>query len=137
MKTIAARITYPNYFVGFRNKHTISPFLKKTFDEIWEAEPELLADTSHSRFRAMSNVNQWLALWWQVASGEFVPARVDNVANIITNDTIDQICEIITGQKHDMFCLNDPDWEVNFTQLAPRIQEAFETILPNKCSFEI
>lgn len=136
IKTLAVRIAYPNFFVGFKNKHTIAPFLKQSFEEIWAAEPQLLMNTSRSRFRSMSNVNQWLALWWQVASGNFTPAWVDNVAYMVTKDTIDEICEVIAGQKHDMFCLNDPNWEVDFDGLSARLHEAFEAILPDKCSFE-
>ena len=77
-----------------------------------------------------------VALWWQVASGDFTPARVDNVAYMVSQDTIDEVCEVIAGQKHDMFCLNDPNWEVDFDALSARLHEAFEAILPDKCSFE-
>ena len=136
IKTLAVRIAYPNFFVGFKNKHTIAPFLKQTFEEIWAAEPELLMETSRSRFRSMANVNQYLALWWQVASGCFSPDWVDNYSIMVTKDTIDQICDSIRLQKHDMFCLQDPNWEVDFDGLSARLHKAFEAILPEKCSFE-
>ena len=136
IKTIAARIAYPNFFIGFRNKHTIAPFCKSTFEEIWAAEPELLTATTQSRFRSMGEVNQWLALWWQVASGNFSPSKVDNVAYMVSKDSIDQICGVISRQKHDMFCLNDPNWDVDFDSLKAHLHEAFDTILSQKSSFE-
>ena len=136
LKTMAARFAYPNFYLGFKNKHTISPFLKQTFEEIWRAEPKLLMDTSCSRFRSLANVNQWLALWWQVASGQFTPSMVDNVSRTVTEQTLDELCSIIREQKHDMFWMNDPNWEVDFVSLSGRLQEAFEAILPGKSSLE-
>ena len=136
IKTLAARIAYPNYYIGFKNKHTIAPFRKQTFEEIWAAEPELLMDTTCSRFRSKSNVNQWLALWWQVASGSFTPSFVDNMSYTISKDNIDEICGIIHNREHDMFCLNDPNWETQFDLYSARLQEAFRDALPEKCSFE-
>lgn len=136
IKTLALRIAYPDYFVGFKNKHAVSPFLKQTFEEIWAAEPNLLMNISRNKFRTKSDVNQWLALWWQVASGKFTPAEVDNVAYIVVRVLIDEIFDTIVNQKHDLFCLQDPDWEVDFNLLSARLRDAFEAILPDKSTFE-
>lgn len=136
IKTLAVRIAYPNYFVGFKNKHAVSPYLKQTFEEIWAAEPDLLMNTSRNKFRSKSDVNQWLALWWQVASGKFTPSEVDNVSYMVVKVLIDEICDIIVNQKHDLFCLQDPDWEVDFDLLSTRLHDAFEAILPDKSTFE-
>ena len=136
IKTLAVRIAYPNYFVGFKNKHAVSPYLKQTFEEIWAAEPDLLMNTSRNKFRTKSDVNQWLALWWQVASGKFTPSEVDNVTYLVVKVLIDEICDTIVNQKHDLFCLQDPDWEVDFNLLSARLRDAFEVILPDKSTFE-
>ena len=136
IKTLAVRIAYPNYFVGFKNKHAVSPYLKQTFEEIWAAEPDLLMNTSRNKFRTKSDVNQWLALWWQVASGKFTPSEVDNVTYLVVKVLIDEICDTIVNQKHDLFCLQDPDWEVDFNLLSARLHDAFEAILPDKSTFE-
>ena len=136
IKTLAVRIAYPNYFVGFKNKHAVSPYLKQTFEEIWAAEPDLLMNTSRNKFRSKSDVNQWLALWWQIASGKFTPSEVDNVNYMITTAYIDQICDIIVSQKHDLLCLNDANWEVDFNLLSARLRDAFEAILPDKSTYE-
>ena len=136
IKTLAVRIAYPNYFVGFKNKHAVSPYLKQTFEDIWAVEPDLLMNTSRNKFRSKSDVNQWLALWWQIASGKFTPSEVDNVSYKVVKALIDEICDIIVNQKHDLFCLQDPDWEVDFNLLSARLRDAFEAILPDKSTFE-
>ena len=49
---------------------------------------------------------------------------------------IDEICDIIVNQKHDLFCLQDLDWEVDFNLLSARLRDAFEVILPDMSTFE-
>lgn len=128
---------YPDYFTGFKNLHAPGMYLKRTFEEVWNAEPELLNSTINDRFRSSDNVNQWVCLWWQVASGQFSPYNVDNMAMVINEDTIDVLCKAIVNQEHDYICLNDPDNEIDVEGLSNRLKEAFGVILPEKSSFEL
>ena len=81
-------------------------------------------------------MNQWLALWWQVAAGQFSPAVVDNLVSDVTGDSIDTLCRMIRQQRHDMICVNDPSEQVDFEGLSARLNAAFEAILPDKSQFE-
>ncbi len=136
IRTLAVEKLFPERFLGFQNLHAPAPFLKRTFEEIWHEESILLNETSKHRFRTSDDVNQWLCLWWQVASGDFRPCRVDNLVEGITADNIDRLCNCIKLQKHDMICLNDSDEDVSFNELAEQLKFAFETVLPEKSSFE-
>ncbi len=127
---------YPDYFVGFKNLHAPAAYLKKTFREIWEAEPEKLHDTCRDRFRTSDNVNQWVALWWQIASGKFSPIVIDNLVQKIDDETIEELCGTIEGQTHDYICLNDPEGEIDFERLSQRLRDSFAKILPEKSIFE-
>ena len=136
IRTKAAEKLFPNYFTGFKNLHAPAAFRKQTFEEVWAAEPELLGSTTAHRFRSADDVNQWVCLWWQVASGAFAPYNTDNVVMGANDDTIDELCSLIRAQNHDMLCINDPDGEVDVEKLAARLKEAFEAILPEKSAFE-
>ncbi len=136
LRTKALEILYPETFLGFRNLHAPAPFMKNTLKTLWEAEPELLHQTSAHRFRTSDDVNQWLALWWQIAEGSFTPYVTDNVVEDVTAETIVDLCEVITAQKHDMICVNDPSEDVDFPALSQKLKEAFERILPNRSEFE-
>lgn len=136
IRTMAVEKLFPENFLGFQNLHAPAAFLKHTFEEIWSLEPKLLQETSEHRFRSADDVNQWLALWWQVAAGEFEPRRVDNLVEVVTEENIERLCNCIISQTHDMICLNDPDKDIPFDELAERLKTAFETILPEKSSFE-
>lgn len=111
--------------------------MKSTFQDIWAAEPEKLNSTCRDRFRTSDNVNQWVALWWQIAGGKFSPAVIDNLVSKIADDTIQELCDAIVNQRHDYICLNDPDEEIHFQELSQQLRESFEKILPDKCSFEL
>lgn len=136
IRTKAVQLLFPNQFLGFRNLHAPAAFRKDTFRQLWEAEPRLLHETSAHRFRTNDDVNQWLALWWQVAGGAFAPYLTDNMVEDVNSDSIDALCATITGQSHDMICVNDPSGDVDFETLSARLKAAFEVILPEKSGFE-
>ncbi len=136
VRTKAVEILFPEAFLGFKNLHAPAAFMKRTFTDIWKKEPELLRETSLHRFRTNDDVNQWLAIWWQVAGGSFSPYVVDNVVEDVTAATVNALCHIITSKSHDMICVNDPAEDVDVEALSVKLKTAFETILPEKSSFE-
>lgn len=136
VRTFLLEKLYPDYFTGFKNIHAPAAYLKSTFQEIWNAEPGKLDSTCSDRFRTSDNVNQWVALWWQIADGKFSPAVIDNLVLKIADDTIDELCDAIENQRHDYICLNDPDEEIDFYKLSERLRKSFGKILPNKSCFE-
>ena len=127
---------FPDYFTGFMNLHAPAAYLRSTFDEVWASVPELLERTSSHRFRCADDVNQWVMLWWQIASGKFSPFMTDNVVSGVDDNTVDGLCDIITNASHDMICLNDPDVDIDFEALSAKVKNAFEMILPEKSEFE-
>lgn len=136
LRTFMVEKLFPNEFTGFKNLHAPSAYLKQTFKDVWAAEPELMHITSSSRFRRADGANQWIALWWQIASGNFYPSNIDNVVSSADINSIQTICKIIQSQSHDMICINDPEYNVDFEILTKQLKQAFKTILPDKSSFE-
>ncbi len=136
VRTKAVQLLFPNHFLGFRNLHAPAAFRKSTFQTLWEKEQQLLDQTSSHRFRTNEDVNQWLALWWQVAEGSFSPYATDNLVEDVTEDTVEGLCGMIRNQEHDMVCVNDPSEDVDFEELSQRLQTAFHQILPEKSGFE-
>lgn len=135
VRTLAMEILYKK-FVGFALPHSISAFRKSVFEEVWRLEQKNLQATTMHKFRDFSDVNQWLILWWQIASGQFYPSKVDSIYFSADNNAVDALCNTIKAQDHDMICINDPDYEIDFEMIAQKTREAFESILPNKCSYE-
>lgn len=136
VRTFIAERIFPDNFLGFKNLHAPGAYLKKTFQDVWEEEKELLTKTSSHKFRSADDVNQWVMLWWQIASGSFSPYNTDNLVCSVNKSTVDYLCNAIKTQSNDMICVNDGAAEEDFLYLSEEIKSAFQTILSEKSSFE-
>ena len=58
---------------GFRTGHLAVSYLKDTFNEAWEKEPELMKAVSSHKFRQSDDVSQWLFEFWQLAKNLPLP----------------------------------------------------------------
>ena len=137
LRTIFLELFYPDYFTGFKNLHAPAAYLRNSFQAVWNAEQKKLSNTCCNKFRTNDDVNQWVVLWWQIASGKFYPAIIDNIVELITENSIEKLCDIIEKQKHDFICLNDPDEEVDYYFLRNKLKYSFEKILSEKSSYEL
>lgn len=136
LRTLALRVLFPDFFTGFKSFHCPAPFLKSSFEELWEKEPELLALTSSHRFRSREDVNQWVVQWWQLAGGRFEPRRA-NTCNIPARaDTLERLCEAVETGRYELLSIGDPEGEADITPAKERLHAAFERRLPNKSGFE-
>ena len=133
LRTLALEALFPDWFTGFVNIHGPAPLRKETYRTVWEAEGTLLEATCRHRFRNRADVNQWLMLWWQVASGEFYPREVDNLVLDLSDANISRLCSAVTDQRHALLCVNDPGGKIPSEKLAV----AFEQLLPEKSGFEL
>src|SRR5699024_1665485 len=69
-------LPYKN-FPGFLNQHLPNSYLKKTFEELWDNEYEVLDKTCRNKFRTAKDVNQQLLKYKQYADGNFYPRKPD------------------------------------------------------------
>lgn len=137
IRSLALKLLFPEYFTGFKTFHIPAPFCRKTFENIWNKEASYLTEVSKHRFRDYQDVNQWLAIWWQLAEGNFYPRRMNSVNKGVNRNSVDDVCELIKGQKCEMICINDDLDKESFPIATKKLQNAFNTILPHKCSFEL
>ena len=136
VRTFVLEKLFPDNFLGFKNLHAPGAYLKKTFEDVWEAEKDLLNKTSSHKFRSADDVNQWVMLWWQIASGSFSPYNTNNLVCSVNESTVDLVCNAIKNQSNDMICVNDGADDKDFQHLSEELKSAFKTILPEKSSFE-
>jgi len=128
-------LPYPD-ISGFYIHHLPTSFLKSTFDKVWQDNPEVMDTTCEHKFRFNTDVNQWLVEWYQFCQGNFVPTSVTRGKCYHTGTHFDQIINAISKQKYKMLCCNDSSYEATFVDDMQKIRKAFESILPDKCSFE-
>lgn len=125
------------HFASFSTRHIPHSYLKNTFKEVWDNEELILRETSKSKFRNKNNVNQWLMRYWQLASGNFHPGKINDGKNfMLTNNNKDAL-ESIENQKYKTICLNDTVNINDFEKVKKEIVSSFETILSSKSNYEL
>lgn len=128
---------YPK-FITLRVHHNAQPYLKSTFEEVWEAEGKELTKTSGNRFRSVTDYSPELFRTWQICKGNFMPYntyRDTKMFPLMVRPK--QAIRAIRQQKYSLVCLNDNKNIRNYHQLMEQLKDAFESILPEKSSFEL
>lgn len=123
-------------FSGFDNPHVPQAFLKSTFDQVWDKERGLMEQTSSHRFRSNEDVNQWLMRYWQFVTGQFVQVGDISGRFFSIGRDDESIADAIVKQQYNTICLSDDDTRLDFDSEQKLLIELFETILPEKSSFE-
>ena len=128
---------YPK-FITLRVHHNAQPYLKSTFEDVWNHESEELTSTSINRFRDSSDYSPELFRTWQICQGNFSPYNTYKDTKMFPLMVKPkQAIKAIYNQQYSLICLNDNKNIRNYDSLMSEIQAAFESILPEKSSFEI
>ena len=127
---------WPRY-TGFFTPHGPSPLLKSMLAELWEIEPEVMNTTSHNRFRTNTDVSQYLVREYTKQKGNFVTENVLKYCRYFElSDDIRKMYSCIRSCSTKVVIINDSDQYVPFDQIMKQLVVCFESILPEKSSFE-
>lgn len=136
LRTLLLMIFPGEEFPGFFVHHVPQGYLKETFEEVWNLVPQILDETCRHRFRDTNDVNQWLFEYWQYAKGRFAP-RSPYIGEMFEGeDTYQDMCNAIRGQRYKLICCNDSIDFYDFEARKNELQKAFQEILPDKSLFE-
>lgn len=137
IKTCTLGLFYP-WFPGMFYWHLSTAFLKSTYEKVWAAAQETLDATCRCRFRQPTNVNCWAMKFWQMAEGNFVPMSSKHGKCFhLDNEMVPTACQVIRNQKKALVCVNDTPGLEDWQSANQAIMESFESILPDRCSFEL
>ena len=128
-----------NFFTGFKTVHLPYSYLKETYREVWEKEPEILSEACRHKFRTATDVNHFVFSYWQFAKGTFSPRdlSVGSLMAICNDEGKNQkIYSAIRNQSRKILCVNDQFSGSNYDEVNRHLVESFEKILPEKSSFE-
>ncbi|GHU99800.1 glycosyl transferase [Bacteroidia bacterium] len=125
-------------FSGFRDSHMPQPFLRSTFERLWEQERATLEATMRRRFRNVLDCNQYLMRYEQLATGCFapVPGR-DCRLETLSEQSVERIASHIATQRYAMIAMNDSDAIEDFDGVKRQLNNAFEHILPHRSRYEL
>lgn len=125
-------------FITLRTPHNAQPYLKSTFEEVWSAVGKELTEVSVNKFRAFNDYTPELFRTWQICKGNFEPYNTYSDTKMFPLlIKSKQAIKAIHNQSYKLVCLNDNVHIRNYTQVMENIEKAFESILPDKSSFEL
>lgn len=128
---------YPR-FITLRTPHNAQPYLIRSFEEAWDFAEKELAATSANRFRAVTDYTHELFRTWQICNGDFVPYNTYKDTKMFPLMVKPkQAVEAIRNQSYSLVCLNDNVNIRNYEEVMENIKDAFESILPERSSFEV
>ena len=125
-------------FITLRTPHNAQPYLKSTFEEVWAVAEKELTETSANRFRTVTDYTPELFRTWQICKGNFEPYNTYSDTKMFPlMIKPKQAIKAIYNQSYTLICLNDNVHIRNYEQVMENIKNAFESILPEKSSFEL
>lgn len=127
------------FFLGFDNPHSAQSFKKSTWEEVWQAEPSYLHQSSLCKFRENMNVSQYLFRYWQLAKNDFHPRRFkDRLFFNVCDDNLQEVVNTILSNRCSVVCINDSEnYHISdFEKTKALINGALNKVLPEKSSFE-
>lgn len=127
-----------NKFITLRTPHNAQPYLKTTFEEVWAVAGKELTETSFNRFRTVTDYTPELFRTWQICRGNFEPYNTYSDTKMFPLMIKSrQAIKAINEQSYSLICLNDNVHIRNYEQVMRSIKNAFDSILPEKSSFEL
>ena len=131
-------LKYYDKFVTLRVPHNAQPYLKSTFEEVWAVAEKELTETSVNKFRALTDYTPELFRTWQICRGNFTPYNTYKDTKMFPLMVRPkQAIKAIYQQSYTLICLNDNVHIRNYDQVMEDLTAAFNSILPEKSSFEL
>lgn len=125
-------------FTGIKWQHLPSAYLKSTFEKVWVQEYEILDKTCSHKFREITDINQYVFKYWQLASNNFYPDNIERKGKLFNLPyQSEELFETIKDQKKCMVCANDTENCNNFDLLKEQLAISFDSILSEKSIFEL
>lgn len=125
-------------FITLRTPHNAQPFLKSTFEDVWEKCGKELTAMSTHRFRDEKDLTPELFRSWQICKSDFNPYNTygdTKMFPLVIKSK--QAVKAVREQSYRLVCLNDNVHIRNYNKVLNELKDAFDSILPEKSSFEI
>ena len=120
--------------VCFRSLHLSISLLKRTMEELWNEFPDELEKTATSRFRQITNNSLELFRGYQLITGNFYPIYKKGI--VLDTTKTDMASSIIKDCPYKFMCLSDNSSDDDFEKQKTQLNESFEMVFPERCSFE-
>ena len=125
-----------SYFVGIYSPHICQAYTKRHYDIFWKYCENELKENCNNKFRERSDLSTFLIRYIELLEGDFVPRNHKFGRRCNLGKENSKICKMIEKQKYSVLCINDSDITIDFEKTQKELKDSFETILPDKSTFE-
>lgn len=124
-------------FVTLRTPHNAQPYIKKTFQEVWDYAGTELTEMSSHRFRSPKDYTLELFKTWQICRSNFLPYNTYQDTKMFPLVfKAGKAIRAIREQSYKLVCINDSEHIINYDKTLQDVHSAFESILPEKSGYE-
>lgn len=125
-------------FITLVVPHNAQPYLKKTYEEVWNNLGNKLLAVSGHQFRNPADYTQELFRTWQICKSDFEPYNTYKDTKMFPLMVKPkQAVKAIKEQKYKLVCINDSVHIRNYEEVMRSLDDAFRSILPDKSAFEL
>lgn len=125
-------------FITLRTPHNAQPYLKSTFEEVWDYVGENLREMSKNKFRSPQDFTQELFRTWQICQSNFLPYNTyqdTKMFPLVFRSP--KAIQAIREQTYSLVCINDSEYIRDFESVMQGLHASFNHILPEKSEFEL
>ena len=123
-------------FTGINNYHTAMPYLKSTWDKIWDLEKDSLYNMGNNKFRTKNDINHWLIKYWQMFEGKFIPVSQKKNKYYDLQNNNSKFYKELKNKKYNIVCINDSNEALEYEKIKNELVCVFDQMFPEKCKFE-
>jgi len=122
--------------ISLLDTHAPQPYIKSIINRVWSKHYSALNVTLGHRFRSGEDISHWLFRYWQIAEGNINPCNIFSKTKVFYGFTSreNEVADAILSKRYSVVILNDNNDEV--LDGIGHIVETFDSILPDKSSFE-
>ena len=124
------------YFTGVENQHIPISYLKSNWDMLWSKEEDRLNEIGKNRFRTKNDISHWIIRYWQLFNGDFYPDSYKGKEYYSLSNDNDKFFKRMKSGKIKIACINDTDEKIEYERVKKELINTFESIYPEKSSFE-
>ncbi len=111
-------------------------FMIRTLKKLWDAEPETMAMASNNKFRGDTDVSWYLARYWQLCEGKFVPRKTEGKSFLLRGDNTEEVVNVIMNQSVQMISLSEDCSPEVFETIKRKVNAALGDVFDTKSEFE-
>ena len=126
-----------NQINGIYHQHICMSYTKENYDIFWKYCKDDIEKASNNKFRSYNDLTTLMIKEIALLEGNFIPRKENFGKRLeIGQDSINKIVNVIENKKYKVLCLNDSIMDMNFDEIRDRLLNVFESIFPDKSSFE-